>query len=398
MDKRLLVIGAGFLQSFIIKKAKEMGIYVLALDGDKDAEGFKYADEFEIIDITNFEKCLKYAQEKFIDGVMTGATDYGVITTSYIAEKLNLPGIEMNISKLVKDKYQISRVLNEINHNYFKQLYKIRDVKELDELQCKLSYPLIVKPIDGSGSKGVNKVNCLDELNKSVIDALNNSKLGVAMIQDYIMGKEYGADVFVYANKITVYGPIGKKMTSSPYYAELGHYYPTTLDEDKIINQIVFYIKKLNITFGAYNIDYIVDEYNNICIIDMGARLGGNLISSHIVPLAFNEDYLGNVIRISIGWEPIYSNKKSKYNVLSKVLALDEGKVISYDTQFKEDIYKNNVIFEDHINVGNCINKYRNNLDGMGYIILYSENSMERLDKESEEIIQKINHSIRRQI
>lgn len=73
MDKRLLVIGAGFLQSFIIKKAKEMGIYVLALDGDKDAEGFKYADEFEIIDITNFEKCLKYAQEKFIDGVMTGA-------------------------------------------------------------------------------------------------------------------------------------------------------------------------------------------------------------------------------------------------------------------------------------------------------------------------------------
>ena len=146
MDKRLLVIGAGFLQSFIIKKAKEMGIYVLALDGDKDAEGFKYADEFEIIDITNFEKCLKYAQEKFIDGVMTGATDYGVITTSYIAEKLNLPGIEMNISKLVKDKYQISRVLNEINHNYFKQLYKIRDVKELDELQCKLSYPVIVKP------------------------------------------------------------------------------------------------------------------------------------------------------------------------------------------------------------------------------------------------------------
>lgn len=170
------------------------------------------------------------------------------------------------------------------------------------------------------------------------------------------------------------------------------------MDEDKIISQIVFYIKKLNITFGAYNIDYIVDEYNNICIIDMGARLGGNLISSHIVPLAFNEDYLGNVIRITMGWEPIYNNKKSKYNVLSKILALDEGKVISYDTQFKEDIYRNNVIFEDHINVGNYINKYRNNLDGMGYIILYGENSMERLDKESEEIIQKINHSIRRQL
>ena len=83
--KKLLVIGAGFLQAFVIKKAKTMGYHVLAVDGNPNAEGLQYADEYACINIVDEEACLNYAAEKKIDGVMTAATDYGVKTASYIA-------------------------------------------------------------------------------------------------------------------------------------------------------------------------------------------------------------------------------------------------------------------------------------------------------------------------
>ena len=93
--KKILIIGAGFLQTFVIRKAKEMGYYVFCVDGNPLADGFKFADEYQVIDITDKEKCLQYAQRNDIDGVMTAATDYGVITASYIANALNLRGVSM---------------------------------------------------------------------------------------------------------------------------------------------------------------------------------------------------------------------------------------------------------------------------------------------------------------
>lgn len=91
--KKILIIGAGFLQSFVIKKAKEIGYYTIAIDKNPHAVGFEIADEFNVVDIIDQEACLKYAKEKEIDGVMTAATDYGVLSAAYIAEKLNLPGL-----------------------------------------------------------------------------------------------------------------------------------------------------------------------------------------------------------------------------------------------------------------------------------------------------------------
>ena len=77
--KKLLVIGAGFLQNFVIEKAKQLGYYVLAVDGNPDAAGFKNADEYAAINIVDEKACFEYAKEKKIDGVMTAATDFGVL-------------------------------------------------------------------------------------------------------------------------------------------------------------------------------------------------------------------------------------------------------------------------------------------------------------------------------
>ena len=103
--KKILIIGAGFLQSFVIKKAREMGYETLTVDADPNAVGFHYADKHEVINIVDEKACLAYAQKENIDGVLTAATDYGVLTAAYIAEQMNLGGLDYEVAKLIKNKY-----------------------------------------------------------------------------------------------------------------------------------------------------------------------------------------------------------------------------------------------------------------------------------------------------
>ena len=96
--KRVLIIGAGFLQNFVIKKAKNLGYYTIAIDGNPNAVGFKNADEYKTINIVDEAACLEYAKQMKIDGVLTAATDYGVLSASYVAKELGLPGLTMKVN------------------------------------------------------------------------------------------------------------------------------------------------------------------------------------------------------------------------------------------------------------------------------------------------------------
>ena len=102
--KKLLVIGAGFLQDFVIQKAFAMGYETLAVDADPNAVGFTHANKYAVINIVDEKACLEYAKAEKIDGVLTAATDYGVLTASYIAEHLGLPGLKYDVAKLIKNK------------------------------------------------------------------------------------------------------------------------------------------------------------------------------------------------------------------------------------------------------------------------------------------------------
>ena len=105
-EKKLLVIGAGLLR-FVIRKARELGIIHLP-DKNPNATGFRFADEYQVVDIVDQDACLKFAKEKEIDGVMTAATDYGVLSASYVAQQLNLPGLNYEIAKIIKNKQSVS--------------------------------------------------------------------------------------------------------------------------------------------------------------------------------------------------------------------------------------------------------------------------------------------------
>ena len=143
--KRLLMLGGGFLQNFVIRKAKSMGYYVLCLDADPDAQAFQIADEYAVINIVDEEACLAYARTKNVDGVLTAATDFGVLTMSRIAEEMHLPGINYNSAKIIKNKASVRKILFEAQADDTGYSYEIDSIEAIKGVLSKVKFPIMTK-------------------------------------------------------------------------------------------------------------------------------------------------------------------------------------------------------------------------------------------------------------
>ena len=382
--ERILIIGAGFLQSFVIKKAKEMGYHTITIDKNPNSIGFKYADEFEVVDIIDQKACLDYALSKNIDGVITAATDYGVLSTAYIAQQMNLPGIDFDVAKVIKNKYLVRRTLFENNVDDVSQYYEISNIEILEEISANIIFPVMVKPCDGSGSKGAKRVDSLTELKAACNEAIKSSLIGKALIEDFVEGTEYGVESFVLNEEVNVLGVMSKFMTNPPNYAELGHCIPSQLEIEEEIKEVVIKaIKVLGINFGAVNMDVLVTKDNQVCIVDIGARMGGNLIGSHIIPIGTGVDYMGVLLSASVGKSIELNAQSLGTNVVTRLLALSPG-IIKNLPDFEEISEMCNVDIYHNLEIGNEIREYHNNLDGCGYVISVS-NDIQQSIRQAEE-------------
>lgn len=368
--KKILMIGAGFLQDFVISKAKAMGYETYAVDANPTAVGFKHADHHGIIDIVDEKACLAYAKENRVDGVLTAATDYGVLTAAYIAREMGLPGLKYEVAQLIKNKYKVRKCLFENHVDDTEQAYEVHEDTALEELAQRLAYPVMVKPCDGSGSRGASRVDKAADLKQACEYAMAGSITHRAEIETFITGKEYGAESLVVNGDIHVLGVMQKWMTAPPYYAELGHSIPNDLKpetEEKVRSCVEKAIRALGINCGCVNMDMLITEDGKVYIIDVGARMGGNMIGPCIIPYGTGVDYMAAMLRNAVGDSVDFSIKEPTA-VATKLLAFDQGTVKrlpDFDALEKEydvEIYH-------HLEIGQEVNAYHTNLDGCGYIV-----------------------------
>jgi biotin carboxylase len=216
-------------------------------------------------------------------------------------------------------------------------------VSAAELIKDRLQYPVMVKPSDGSGSKAVAKATNYLELIYACNATMEASQSHKAVIETFVVGQEYGVESFVLDGQIYVLGILKKKMTNHPYYAELGHCMPSELpiEIDRKVKQVVRQvIKALEINFGSVNMDVLIMDENKVCSIYIGARMGGNVIGSHIIPFAIGMDYMGNMFNTCVGEAVNFEIRTDTRCVVSSIMALTQG-------------------IE-----GDIIREYRNNLDG----------------------------------
>lgn len=388
--KKVLIIGAGFLQDFVIQKAKKMGYEVHAVDADPTAIGFQHSDHFGVVNIVDEKACLEYAKENQIDGVLTAATDYGVLTAAYIAQEMGLPGLKYEVAQLIKNKFKVRKCLYEHNVDDTEQAYEVHDDTDIEELAKKLTYPVMVKPCDGSGSRGASRVDQASDFVAACTYAMNGSITSRAEVESFISGEEYGAESIVVNGEIHVLAIMKKWMTKPPYYAELGHAIPCGLPnnvENKAKECVYNAIKALGVNFGSVNMDMLITPTGKVYIVDIGARMGGNMIGPCVIPYGTGVDYMAAMIQNAVGDEVDLSVGEHTA-VATKILAFDNGivkhlpNVDALGTEYGVEIYH-------HMSENMIVNEYHTNLDGCGYVISKG-NTIEEAEKKASKVLEII--------
>lgn len=307
--KKLMILGGSRYIIPVIKKAHELGIYVITCDYLPDNIAHKYSDEYVNVSIVEKDEVLKVAQQLKIDGIISFACDPGVVTAAYVAEKMGLPfQCSYGSAKILQDKGLFRQFLIDNAFNSPKAK-KYTDVnKPLNDIDY-FNWPVIVKPTDSAGSKGVTKVDEPKLLKGAAITALDKSHDGSFIVEDFLTFKGYhsSADPFTVDGKIkfiTYSDQLFDSEAENPYTPAF-IIWPSTMKNDHqnyLTSEIQRLFDLLNVKTGIYNIETCVDVNDNPYIMEVSPRGGGCKIAE-LQELAYNQPFIENEIRKAVGLE-----------------------------------------------------------------------------------------------
>ena len=303
MKQKVVIIGANEFQNPLILKAKELGYETHVFSWREGAIGEKTADYFYPISIIEKEEILEKCKEIKPVAVVSIGSDLATITVNYVADKLGLPCNDPKISLQCTNKYEMRKIFkkNGIEVPYFLKVSK-NDKIDLKQLE----YPVIVKPTDRSGSRGIFLCNNDKELLDAIENACNLSFKHEAIIEKYIEGDEYSCECIT-QNGIHNFLAITKKYTTgSPNFIEKGHIQSEEINEElkgKVLKEIFKALDSLGITNSASHSEFKIDKDGKIKIIEIGARMGGDCIGSHLVQISTGYDFLKMTLDVALGKE-----------------------------------------------------------------------------------------------
>lgn len=304
-NKKLVIIGANDFQNQLILKAKSLGFETHVFAWASGAIGSHNADHFYDISITDKDNILSNCLKIKPDGVVSIASDLAVGTVNYISENLGLPGNKIESTLVCTNKYEMR--LRFAANGIPSTKFICFDASQVHRNVNDLEYPLIVKPTDRSGSRGVTKITKESELEPAIELSINNSFEKKAIVEEFIEGDEYSCECITYNSKHHFLTFTQKYTTGSPNFIETGHTQPSNIPlelQDKIKKIIFKALDSLGIENGASHSEFKIDRNGIVRIIEIGARMGGDCIGSDLVPISTGYDYLKMVIDIACGIEP----------------------------------------------------------------------------------------------
>lgn len=299
--KKLAIIGGSYLQLPIVNKAKEMEIETHVFSWRDGAVCANVADFFYPISIIEKEEILKVCQELGIDGITTIASDTAVVTVNYVASRLGLRSNPVEFSDITTNKYLMRQCF--MAHNIPSPRFALVDEQDNYDI-TDFGFPLIVKPTDRSGSRGVEKVLDPVHLCAAIERARKESFENKAIIEEFVTGREVSVETISFEGKHYILQITDKVTTGAPYFVELEHHQPSSLP-NHVKNQIKEIVLKaldaLHIQYGASHSELKVTQDEEIRVIEIGARMGGDFIGSDLVRLSTGYDFLKGVIEVALG-------------------------------------------------------------------------------------------------
>ena len=302
--KKLAIIGASYLQEPLIEKAQSMGIETHVFAWKANDIGERTADYFYPISIVEKENVLKKCQEIGIDGICSISSDLAVVAVNYVAEQMGLSGNPDSITLRCTNKHDM-RDCFEKNGDPSPKSILVEKASDLDVVD--LRYPVIVKPIDRSGSRGISKLDNDEHLAEAIKAAKEQGFIKKALVEEYATGQEYSIECVSYNGQHNFLQMTHKYTTGAPRCIETGHLEPASVSNEtrENVRKVVFHaLDSLGVRNGASHSELKIAKDGTIRIIEIGARMGGDFIGSDLVHMSTGVDFVRAVIQIALGEEP----------------------------------------------------------------------------------------------
>ena len=384
--KKILLLGGSAQQIIAIETARKMGYYTILCDFLSDNPGQFVADKFYLASTTDKDKILEIAKDEKIDGILAYASDPAAPTAAFVAEKLSLPGNPYESVEILCNKDKFRKFLKDHNFNTPKAKGYNDIEKAIKDIENDyFKFPIIVKPVDSSGSKGVRVLYDIDDIKKALEFSLSFSRSKKIIIEEYIEKKHkylIGGDIFVINGKIVVWGLLNCHRDSNVNcLVPIGKSYPLYLENEDIENVkrvLQNLVTKLKIDSGAMNVELVIDKNNDVYPIDIGPRNGGNMIPD-LLGYIFNIDIVKMTIKVAMGKKIKIDTSLSNpffatYNLHSK----DAGifKTIEFSNEIQSHIIRKCIYKKE----GDIVEYFDNSAKALGIIFLKFESMDEMLD------------------
>ncbi len=304
MNKKIMILGASILQLPAIEQAVKLGLSVVALDMNPDAVGFSVPGVTkEIISTIDIDAAVEAAKRHKVDGVMTLATDMPMRTVAAVAKECGLIGISADTAVKATDKAEMREALKKAGVPIPKFL-KVKSVDEFWEAVQQMQGAFMVKPADSSGSRGIFKVEDKAVAAETYEYAKKYSRNANVVVEECMVGPEVSVETLAIEGEIHVIQITDKMTTGAPHFVEMGHTQPTRLDcADAIKRAAIAANKAIGIENGPSHTEIIVTD-EGPKIVELGARLGGDCITTHLVSLSTGVNMVEACIKIALGEKP----------------------------------------------------------------------------------------------
>lgn len=387
--KKVLLLGGSYFQIPSVKMAKKLGYYTITCDYLPDNPGHRYADEYHNVSTTDKEAVLLLAKELNIDGIVCYASDPAASTAAYVAERLNLPTSPYQSIEVLSNKDKFRDFLSENGFKvprakgYAYAEYNIM-MQEIERFQ----FPVMIKPVDSSGSKGVKKIDSLNQLKDAVEDAMRYSRCKRFIIEEYVekYGYQIAGDGFSVNGKLVFRCFANEHFDASGInpYVPVGESWPYNMPRlvhEKIHKEIQKVLTILNMDTQAYNFDVRIDQNENVYLMEIGPRNGGNLIPQ-VIQYATGVDMVEYTIKAAMGEDCSDLCMVEPDGYWSNYMIHSQIPGVLREVRLDENFKKNNVVeYEMFFQPGDKIEAFTGSNGTLGTMILKFDSEAEMLEK-----------------
>lgn len=391
--KKLMVLAAGLLQIPVIKKAREKGLFVIAIDDDPKAPGMAFADKAIVPGgLIDEEKILAIAREEQIDGVIHPCSEVAMNVMGRINDELHLHGISRETAvqatnkHLMREAFEMHRVLSPMS-------FCTDNTDEGYKLYKSIKGKAILKPSRNSGSRGIAELESglSFEAFKPLFEWSKSESRDVSvMIEQFVEGPEFSVEIIVWNGMVKVLQVTDKKTTEAPYFVELGHSQPSLYPKivvDAVKEVAVKGVKALGLDDCAAHAEVKVQD-GKPYIIEIGARLGGDFISTELTHLSTGIDMVAAAIDVAMGVEPNLEPIEEPRGVAIRYFTPISGVVREIEG---EELLERSDVYDAKIYVkpGDVVREVKSSLDRSGHVIVTAPTSDEAV-KIAEEIVASV--------